>query len=66
MHSVMEWNVWQQFCAFSAENQPKSLLWSWLSRGMNEWIRYERRSRKTEQELWGQEAVVFPARVNRS
>lgn len=33
---------------FSVENQPKPLLWSWLSQSMNEWIRYESKSHKRE------------------
>lgn len=53
----MEWNVWQRFCVFSVENQPKPLLWSWLSQSMNEWIGYERKSHKRGS--WGQRVAVF-------
>lgn len=49
---------------FSVENQPEPLLWSWLSRSMNEWIRYESKSHKTERELKGQGVVVLLAHLN--
>lgn len=44
---------------FSVENQPKPLLWSWLSQSMNEWIRYESKSHKRERAEGTRRGCVF-------
>lgn len=60
MHSVTEWNIWQNFCVFLLKISQVLCCGVRISQSMNEWIRYESKSHKRRAEGTRSGSVFSP------
>lgn len=60
MHSVAEWNIWQNFSVFLLKISQILCCGVRISQSMNEWIRYESKSHKRRAEGTRSGSVFSP------